>query len=94
MKTVLIVAILLALAASPLVVPAAAIHCNGNVTAITSPDGSVTIYVDDRDITVGGIWVYQESNGVEGLQSGGESILLGADDADPCNHANPDTLIV
>lgn len=65
--------------------PAGADNCNGAITDI----GGVA-YVDDRDITDGGIWVYEESNGVAGLQSGGTSPL---GDADPCQHENPDTLL-
>ena len=63
-------------------------HCNGDVTDL----GGVA-YIDDRGVD-GGTWVYVESNGTPGLQSGGESVILGADDADDCAHENPDTLIV
>jgi hypothetical protein len=94
MKTIFLVATLLALAVSPFVVPAGANHsanCVGNVTTVASPDGSVVLYVDDRDLVNGnGLWIYQESNGVEGLQQGGESLL---GDRDSCQHADPDTLI-
>lgn len=65
--------------------------CNGTVTQIDSPDGS-TFYVDDRDITTEGVWVYQESNGEAGLQSGGNNLI---GDADTCqSEGTPDTLLV
>lgn len=63
--------------------------CNGIVT-----DVGGALYVDDRDINVGGVWVYAETNGAAGMQSGGQSVILGNQDVDPCNHANPDTLII
>lgn len=63
--------------------------CNGIITDV----GGVA-YIDDRDINVGGVWVYVESNGQAGLQSGGPHPVLGAADFDPCVHANPDTLIL
>jgi hypothetical protein len=83
-----------ALLALPFLGSAAADHgCNGVVTVIATP--VATLYLDDRS---GGAptlnhWLYLESNGEAGLQSGGESVILGGLDADPCAHANPDTLI-
>lgn len=59
--------------------------------------GGVTVgYIDDRNFPVGnGIWVYLETNTVPGLQRGGASILLGAEDVEICNESsNPDTLIL
>lgn len=44
----------------------------------------------------GGTWFYEESNGLAGLQIGGQSILLGADDQEPVEYrdcVSPDTLI-
>jgi hypothetical protein len=69
--------------------------CNGLVTE------AGPFYIDDRDIQVGGIWIYQESNGVPGLQSGGagpaEPAFAAAggllSSVDTCSHANPDTLL-
>jgi hypothetical protein len=75
-----------------------AAECNGEITQIDSPDGSATLYVDNRDPQVGGVWVYQESNGEEGLQSGGQSVILGDQDVDDCDGTSeggsPDTLLV
>lgn len=69
--------------------------CNGVITAIGVPGGP-TVYVDDRSDGVEvDHWVYLESNGVAGLQSGGSSAILGSQDADTnCAHPDPDTLIV
>lgn len=76
--------------ATTISLPAHADHCNGTVTAVVvNGQGG---YLDDRG--VGNTWVYLETNNTAGLQSGGESVVLGADDADDCAHANPDTLIV
>lgn len=70
--------------------------CNGNVIDIGGQ-----VYIDDRDYLFGnGLWIYVESNGIAGLQSGGAAPgpigtglpVLGAD-VDPCFHANHDTLI-
>ena len=66
--------------------PASADHgCNGAVTDL----GGVA-YVDDRGVDSGDIWVYAESNGVAGLQSGGSGPLGYADE---CSHESPDTLL-
>lgn len=69
--------------------------CNGSVTTVGD------LYVDDRGADTDGVWVYQESNGIAGLQSGGNSAVLGANDADACYELDeqgkkiaPDTLIV
>lgn len=69
--------------------------CNGNVTDV----GGV-LYIDDRDFLTGGLWIYAESNGTPGLQSGGIGALdpIGAatgtfSSVDTCNHPNPDLLI-
>jgi hypothetical protein len=58
-------------------------RCNGDITPIGT--GQATVYVDNR----GGdeVWVYRESNGTLGLQSGGAN-SLGI--ADTCAHPNPD----
>lgn len=61
--------------------------CNAVITPLDSPAG--TFYVDVRRDSV---WLYEETNGRPGLQSGGDDIL-GAPDADPCAHENPDRLI-
>jgi hypothetical protein len=73
--------------------PAGATHegCNGTVTQQDTPAG--TFYVDDRGVDGAGVWIYQESNGIAGLQSGGESSVLGDLDVDDCTHETPDTLI-
>lgn len=70
---------------------------------IPTPAG--TFYIDDRewedvdmDGNAEGIWIYQESNNVPGLQTGGTGVLdttTGEDlgSTDTCTHENPDTLI-
>lgn len=68
--------------------------CNGDVTDI----GGV-LYIDER--AVGDVWIYLESNGAAGLQSGGPGTLAAVGDATGlishydagCDHANPDTLL-
>jgi hypothetical protein len=66
--------------------------CNGAVTQLDTPAG--TFYIDDRGVDSAGVWVYQESNGTPGLQSGGNSAILGDVDSDACEHDAPDTLLV
>lgn len=56
--------------------------CNGQVRTVGP------LYFDNRG--TGDVWIYMESNEVEGLQSGGEG-PLSADTS--CDHENPDTLI-
>lgn len=63
----------------------AASHCNGTVTDIGG-----AAYFDERDDGFVG-WLYLESNGVAGLQSGGSDPL--GDYEDPCAHPDPDTLV-
>lgn len=65
--------------------PAGGAHCNGRITVLQPTPQMPIVYFDDRDVTEGGVWVYQEANGVPGLQSGGGSLtgLYG----DPCTHA-------
>lgn len=63
--------------------------CNGVVTSISTPAG--TFYVDDRGVADNDVWIYMESNGTVGLQSGGEQ--LAGLWSDGCAHDNPDTLI-
>ena len=80
-----------ALATTGATVPAAADHCNGDVTQVDTPAGA-TFYIDNRggdppDFPVP--WIYLESNGEPGLQSGGVGPLT----QDDCTHENPDTLI-
>lgn len=64
-------------------------HCNGAVTDVETPAG--TFYVDDRG-EEGDVWIYLESNGETGLQSGGTAVS-GLYDDDGCTHDNPDQLI-
>ncbi len=58
--------------------------------------GSTTIYVDDRGYALGyGVWVYEESNGEDGLQRGGSSPYI-PNDNEICidDSANgPDALV-
>lgn len=57
---------------------------------------AATFYVDDRNYLDGnGVWVYQETNGVEHLQRGGASPIV-PDDSEVCTDIGdwePDTLI-
>lgn len=73
----------------------AELECNGAITAVETPAG--TLYIDDRGVDSDGVWIYQESNGVEGLQSGGQSAILGDADVDDCTDPEgptPDTLLI
>lgn len=79
---------------SLLVAPARAADpvCKGTVTAVGP------FYIDDRDFTEGGTWVYMESNSVPNLQAGGGKMSLvpaPVGGPDPCfpKEKNPDTLI-
>lgn len=101
MKTMISVAAIGTLVGFALVAsPAAAADCNGTITQFDTAAG--TFYVDDRtdgEATLNH-WVYLESNGIEGLQSGGASAVLGDLDADSCYELDengdpiaPDTLI-
>lgn len=68
--------------------------CNGEITEVATPAG--TLYVDDRGVDAEGVWIYEESNGEAGLQSGGQSAILGDLDEDTCEavgHPDPDTLL-
>lgn len=59
---------------------------------ITAPVG--TFYLDDRGVGAGGEWIYQESNGIPGLQPGGSSAYVPGD-TDSCSRLwPPDTLIL
>lgn len=73
-----------------------AAECNGTITPIETP--AATLYVDDRGVDTNGVWIYQESNGEPGLQSGGQSAILGDLDVDDCDGTSeggsPDTLLV
>lgn len=53
--------------------------------------GDGTIYVDDRDATGNGIWIYIESNDRDGLQRGGATSVLGPDlgGRDECGADDP-----
>lgn len=68
----------------------------GIVPIVDPVTGETIGYVDDRNFVLGnGIWVYLEDNDQEGLQRGGESVLLGAEDPEICNQSSdPDTLIL
>lgn len=96
MRTTLLVAALLA----PLAVASgvqALLPCNGSVTTIGDGTSDTTIYIDDRNIETDGVWVYKESGRLAGLQSGGNSIILGSFDRDRCVWpvvTERDTLIV
>jgi hypothetical protein len=95
MKTLLLACLLVTFACAPFFAPASADHgCNGVVTAIGP------LYLDDRsggDPMAIDHWLYLESNGVEGLQSGSDGSQYPGNDFvsfdDPCDHENPDTHI-
>lgn len=60
----------------------AAGHCNGNVV-----DVGGTAYLDDR----GGVpYIYVETNGITGLQTGGVNLF---DYPDECQHFSPDLFV-
>lgn len=86
-RTLVLTALTLSLTIAPL---AGADHgCNENVTQIDTPAG--TLYLDQRSGGPFDVWIYQESNGAAGLQSGGPQALgLWSDE---CSHDVPDTLI-
>ena len=59
--------------------------------------GDGTIYIDDRDATGNGIWIYIESNDQDGLQRGNGTALLGADlgGTDECRESDfPDGYVI
>lgn len=84
------------------IVPAVAVQadhgCNGTITELGAD--TEAWYVDDRSLHLGerDHWIYRETNGIPGLQSGGvidpleESIE--PEIWDPCRHRNPDTLVM
>lgn len=71
-----------------------AFHVAGATHTACGYDGLVSVSVGDTQVhlakAAGATWIYQESNGTQGLQTGG-STLSGA--ADPCQHESHDTLI-
>ncbi len=74
--------------------PAHAAECNPSEAVHEVPTPGGTFYVDHR----GGdeVWLYQESNGMPGLQRGGYQALVGTqlDWQDPCNDGvTPDTML-
>lgn len=79
--------------------PAHADHCNGTIIEIDA--GSETLYIDDRSSISGDqvdLWFYMEQNGVEGLQTGGDSSVFTDQEfffVDySCDHVNPDRLLL
>lgn len=71
--------------------PAGADHCDGEVTVIGT-DGVALFYIDDRGAPAQAPFVYMETNGEAGLQSGGSQALGLYEDT--CTHEDPDTLLV
>lgn len=69
--------------------------CGGKLYQL-EVDGD-SYYLVDNDYThdSGGIWIYRETNGQQGLQRGGWSAVLGNFDVEVCDAywENPDTLI-
>lgn len=68
-----------------------------SMVIVVGDGGDGTVYVDDRDVTGNGVWIYQESNGQSGLQrggsAGGDGTYLGV--VDPCAESStPDTLVL
>jgi len=92
--------LVLALLAASVVMPLAA-HAAGDCDSKGTPAlgivGAGGFYVDDRNYALGnGVWVYQESNGIDNLQRGGSSQIV-PDDNEICyddSDAGPDTLLV
>jgi hypothetical protein len=79
----------LLLRARQLVYPTAPVDdngCSGVVTPVETPAG--TYYLDAR---LNSFWIYHETNGQPGLQTGGTDVA--GDESDPCAHDNPDQLI-
>lgn len=70
-------------------------YCSSSgTTAACSSNGEIALgiidiagiaYIDDRNFATGnGLWIYLETNDDPGLQRGGQSVILGELDADPC----------
>ena len=80
--------------------PAQAGACDSDgypATGVTEIEtAAATYYVDDRGAVLGnGVWIYEESNGVPGLQRGGTSSAPGPlAETDDCSTPNPDTLVL
>jgi hypothetical protein len=94
--------LVLALLAATVVMPFAAHASTGDCDSKGTPAlGEVSIggafYIDDRNYLLGnGLWVYQESNGIDNLQRGGSSQIV-PDDNEICvddPNVAPDQLIV
>lgn len=99
-KTSLVLVLIVAIIASAFAVaPAGAGVCDGSgsiagsKTIAVSGVAGETFYLEIREIQgdsyLYSIWIYQEANGVEGLQRGGASNIV-PDDADPCNDGAPE----
>jgi hypothetical protein len=91
------------IATLPLVHASGRCDCNGGACLGTVTIGSgrandpvPTFYVDDRNYAQGnGVWIYMESNGIDGLQRGGASPFV-PNDNEICWEDSidpPDTLI-
>jgi len=80
---------------APLAARAAKDPCQFS-NVLTIKTAAATFYVDDRadappqlGLTSGnGTWMYMESNGIEGLQRGGQSVVLGDQDLETCIDAS------
>lgn len=82
----------LALATQVGAAPSRACGRPAEVLGVSGPGGQ-GIYLEDRAAAPGEVnhWVYVESNGIPGLQRGGESLL---GEGDPCaDNGEPDTLV-
>lgn len=105
-RGVLLVLVVGILASAFVLQPATATECenNGGIAGgktVPVTAGDVTFYVEVREVLgdahIYSIWIYQETNGLAGLQRGGTSPYF-PDDSDPCNDPlppgySPDTII-
>lgn len=69
--------------------------CTGPPPALGIIPVGGLVYVDDRGAQGNGIWIYRESNGIPGLQRGGNGLIVPGD-RDLCyddSATGPDQLI-
>lgn len=79
-------------------------HSTTTLTIGTGAAGSATIYVDDRSqappmpgfMGTNGTYIYAETNGKDGLQRGGQSVLVGDLSREKCTtyKGTPDEMLL